>query len=101
MLNNNTLIIDNHIIDFNCEYLNCSYKYTVDVNYDSIYNKLVFDTKEECEEYINKVKSWYQEKEKKENELDNDLEMLVSMSYEDYIEDLENKKMIKSLERWL
>ena len=101
MLNNNTLIIDNHIIDFNCEYLNCSYKYTVDVNYDSIYNKLVFDTKEECEEYINKVKSWYQEKEKKEKELDDYLEKISMMSYEDYIEDEENKKMIKSLERWL
>lgn len=101
MLNNNTLIIDNHIINFNSEYLNFSYKYKLDVTYDFIYNKFVFDTKEECEEYINKVKSWYQEKEKKENELDDYLEKLSGISYEEYIEDLENKKMIKSLERWL
>ena len=101
LLSNKTLIIDNHIINLNCEYLNFNYKYKVDINYDNIYNELSFDTKLKCEEYINKVKSWYQEKEKKEKELDDYLEKISMMSYEDYIEDEENKKMIKSLERWL
>ena len=101
LINGKKIIIDNNIVNLDQEYFNVSYKDQVVVSYLGRDKKITFDTKIECDNYINDLKSWYEKKEILEEKLDNYSEILSTMTYEDYMLEKENKIMLKTLKRWI
>lgn len=101
ILSNDRVIIDNHIVDLNCEYNKFIYLYKVDVlEYDNLVT-YSFDNIEEFKKYIDKINRWRVENNKKIRKLEMQIDELRHVNYNEYLIKEEQNKMIKSLERWL
>ena len=100
ILSKDTIIIDNKLINLNNEYINYYYQYKLDI-YDSGIKEYTFETSEQRDNYINNRIEFEKNNDLLIEKLEDEVERLYNTDYDDYLNNEENKKMIKSLDRWL
>ena len=100
ILSKDTIIIDNKLINLNNEYINYYYQYKLDI-YDSGIKEYTFETSEQRDNYINNRIEFEKNNDLLIEKLEDEVERLYNTNYDDYLNNEENKKMIKSLDRWL
>ena len=101
IINSNKIIIDSCIIDLSYEYLNINYSYELKMKKKNKIIDYSFKTDDARSNYLKEVLEFEDKKEKKVELLEQEIDAINGLTYDEYLIIEDTNKMVKSLNRWI